>query len=244
MATSEAMICTGTPEEQELARKEARLADLEATLLDRELELATLQAELDGFDRRYFDEVGCRMVLLDKIEARIARALAGEPDDAGAFDMAPEEVTTTPPPTPELKSLFRQVARALHPDLVLDEQEKARRTALMADANAAYKAGNSTRLQELLREGRDDPDAIKGTDTVARLVRCIRRIAQTERRLEALRTEIDQRRRSDLHHLWEAVNNAGRTGRDLLREMRNDLDKRIVAAKQRLADIVVAKAAR
>jgi hypothetical protein len=241
MAHDKAILSVRTPEEEELARKESRLAELEARLLDRELELATLQAELGAFDRAYFDQVGCRMVVLDDIEARTARVLAGEADDIGSAARVAEEGVTAAHPTAELRALFRQVARALHPDFVLDPQEKIRRTALMAEANAAYREADANRLNELLRETRDDPDAIRGTDIAARLVRCIRQIAQVKRRLDTLKDEINQLTASDLSSLMITVSEARRKGRDLLREMRNDLDKRIAAAEQRQADVLRAR---
>ena len=42
-----------TPEEEELGHKKARLAELEARLADRELELAACLADLNHFERLY-----------------------------------------------------------------------------------------------------------------------------------------------------------------------------------------------
>ena len=47
-----------TPEERELARKQADIDRLSAQLADRELELATLRAELTAFQIRYLRAVG------------------------------------------------------------------------------------------------------------------------------------------------------------------------------------------
>jgi hypothetical protein len=227
---------TATPEEEELERKQAQLAELEATLIEQELQFATLQADLAAFEKLNFEQVGRRLVRLDEIEEQIARALAGHAAEPLGPDLQSE--TAQPHiPTPELKALFRETARALHPDLVIDEDEKRRRTKLMAEANAAYKDGNAVRLEELLRQGRDDPDAIRGTDTAARLIRCIRRIAQVERRLAELVKSLEEVRSSDLFALKSTIEAARRDGRDLLAEMRHTVDERIRFAELKLAQM-------
>ena len=55
------------PEDEELARLRARLAELEDELADRELDLATLHRELLDFDLRYRAIVGARMAELDRL---------------------------------------------------------------------------------------------------------------------------------------------------------------------------------
>jgi hypothetical protein len=47
-----------TPEEQELEAKLAEIVALEAQLGQRELDLATLQAELHAFEREYLQVIG------------------------------------------------------------------------------------------------------------------------------------------------------------------------------------------
>ena len=59
-------------EEQELARKLQELAMLQAELIDRELLLANLRAELAVFEGRYLREVGGLYAELDDWNAKIA----------------------------------------------------------------------------------------------------------------------------------------------------------------------------
>src|SRR5206468_6257032 len=65
-----------TPEDEELQRKKASLAELEAQLADRELELASCLADLVHFETRYLQSVGRRYAILDELKAKIAEALA------------------------------------------------------------------------------------------------------------------------------------------------------------------------
>lgn len=61
-----------SPEERELDRKRAELAELKAQLADRELQLATLKAQLHAFERRYVQLMSARYAELDDVNARIA----------------------------------------------------------------------------------------------------------------------------------------------------------------------------
>ncbi|HMC64956.1 MAG TPA: hypothetical protein VKI65_08440 [Gemmataceae bacterium] len=65
-----------TPEDEELERKKARLAELEAQLADRELELASCLADLVHFKKRYLQTVGRRYAMLHDLKAKIAEARA------------------------------------------------------------------------------------------------------------------------------------------------------------------------
>ena len=189
-----------TPEEQELSRKLAELTTLKATLAQRELDLATLQAELHAFERRYLRTVGAGYAELDEIEAQIAEALARlNPEDKKAQQQASQSRSRAHEssqaagavdagaviefkPSDSLKRLYREIAKRIHPDLATDEKDRARRHKLMAEANRAYEEGDEARLQAILREWELSPESVKGDGAGAELVRVIRKIAQIEQR--------------------------------------------------------------
>ena len=56
-----------TPEQQELEKKLTELKALEVELCERELELATLRAELADFERRYVATLGPHYAELDEM---------------------------------------------------------------------------------------------------------------------------------------------------------------------------------
>ena len=119
-------------------------------LAERESELAQFRAVLAAFESRYFRQVGQLYAELDELEARIAereaelygsdaareraeeaRARAHESHEA-AFGEDREAEVLDPPPS--LKTLFRELAKRIHPDFARDEAEQKHFTLLMARA--------------------------------------------------------------------------------------------------------------
>jgi hypothetical protein len=162
-------------------------------LAERELDLATLRAELHGFERTYLRIVGSRLAELDEIEAQIAEAGArNQPKDREAQERASQalaqaqesaqaveaeqEAGKREPFTPSenLQKLYREVARRIHPDLATDEGERKRRHELMTEANRASEMGDVARLEAILRDWESSPESVKGEGRGAELVRVIR----------------------------------------------------------------------
>jgi peptidoglycan hydrolase CwlO-like protein len=241
---------TKPPEEQELERKKAELATLEAELIQRELDLATLRAELTDFESRYLRTVGVLYAELDEIEAQIAETQARrKPSDSKAQERAydararaQESSETTrgvptprPKPTENLKKLFREVAKRIHPDLATNDADRARRAKLMADANLAYENGDETKLRSILADWETSPDTVEGEGVGAELIRVIRKIAQIQGRFTEIEAESQQLCASDLYQLREKANEAEKQGRDLLKEMASQVQYQIAGAKKRLA---------
>lgn len=252
-----------TPEEEELTKKLADLALLESTLVQKELELRTLQAELRVFEAEYFRIVGIRYAELDRIKAEILEFQARfNPKDDEARKRAedarfraeesaretrgfldgerPREFS----PSESLKSLYRRVAKTIHPDLATDETECAQRQRLMAEANRAYEDGDEARLEAILRGWESSPDRVKGEGVEAELIRVIRKIAQVEERLQAIETEIARLKGSELYQLKLKVEEAGREGRDLLNEMASQLDEEISLKREKLRNLRASRGGR
>ena len=246
-----------TPEEQELDAKLAELAELELVLAQRELDLATLQAELNSFENRYLRVVGTLYAKLDEIEARIAEHLARlEPDDevvqakaTEARTQADESASATGAaevlegkiefrPSEDLKKLYRQVAKAIHPDLTTDPDERERRQQLMAEANRAYEEGNEVRLRAILDEWEMSPESIKGEGIGAELVRAVRKIAQIKSRLQVLEGEMARLAQSDLNDLKAQAEEARAEGRDLLAELAAKVEEQIFRSRERLQAVL------
>jgi hypothetical protein len=209
-----------TPEEKELNKKKSELEALEVELAHRELDLATLKAELNVFENRYLRIVGVRYAELDEIEAQIAEALARlNPEDhkaqqrakearaqaqesaATTGDVQAKQETIKFKPSENLKKLYREVAKLIHPELATDEEDRIRRQLLMAEANRAFEDRDEERLKAILREWEESPESVKREGTGVELVRIIRKVAQVEERLRSIEIEINELRESDLYKL-------------------------------------------
>jgi hypothetical protein len=253
-----ALIRKQTPEERELEKKRGELALLEAELAERELERATLQAELHAFERRYLRIVGVRYAELDEINAQIAEAQSRlHPNNKVAQEEAKQtreqaqesagaaaDAQSVEPhqkfrPSDDLKKLYRDLARKLHPDLATDPQERERRHQLMVEVNRAYEAGNDVRLQTILRDWQRSPESVKDEGVGAELIRLIRQIAQAEERIAAIDEEIAELQTSELAELKARVERAENAGHDLLAVMAADLDQQIISAKLKGYDMLV-----
>ena len=211
-----------TPEQEELEKKKAELAVLETELAEKELHLATFQAELNAFEKEYMRIIGVRYIELDRIEAQIEEYLALL------------ESTHDFKPSPELKKLYREVAKKIHPDLATDDEERQRRQDLMAEANIAYENGDIEKLRSILQEWENSPETVMGEGIIFELVRIIRQIAQSRERLKAIQLEITALEQTELFQLKTKITEAEKVGQDLLSDMASELDKQINIAIERL----------
>jgi DNA repair exonuclease SbcCD ATPase subunit len=253
-----------TPEEEELQCKKARLAQLEAQLTDRELELTACLADLNHFERHYLQSVGRRYALIDDLKAKIAEARARQNPHsrdareqarqarsqarASAWAAGEEYADATPPDgaaspprakrSESLDKLYRQAARLLHPDLTLDGDEKKHRHRLMAELNDAYARGDEDGIRAILRDWHASPENVAGDGPGAELIRVIRKIAQVEKRLKAIAAGLDRLRQGELFKLKQQVEDAHANGRDLLKDLGERLDWEIDTLRQDLERVI------
>lgn len=234
------LIKTGRPQD-DLDTLRARAAELEAMLDQRDAEVTQLKADLDAFRIRYRQEVGLLHEELDQLEAAIDEA------ELGVRAQIPKQADTAMPPADQLRieiapkytsdavrKLFRDVAKAIHPDLAADDHTRDRRHVLMIEANRAYALGDEERLRSILEAWKNSPEAVSGSDAEAIRLRLVRRIAQIEEQLEACASELADVKASSLWHLKAMVDEAAATGKDLVADMVRRLKRDILVARNRL----------
>lgn len=221
----------------------ARVAELETLHCERSAEVNRVKTGLEAFRLRYRQEVGQLHEHLDALELAIAEAELGELWKK--LEGAEERATTTPPPParPEplprftsdaVRTLIRDVAKTIHPDLADDDVTRDRRHALMVEANRAYARGDEAHLRSILQAWQRSPESVQGTDPDAMRLRFVRRIAQIDERLSSLGDELATLKDSPLWELKVMVDQAAIRGKDIVAEMVVRLQRDIMAATNRL----------
>lgn len=239
-----------SPEEEELAAKREELARLEAQLADQELSLASLKAELAAFEGLYLRRVGVLYAELDEWNARLAELRAeqtrtpeakAEAAEARAqaeeaYSAAHGEAAEVQPflPSAELKSLYREAAKRVHPDTATDEADRVRRERLMKEVNVAYAAGDEDALRRILADLDASPDAVQGSGVGADLIRVLRQLKQVRNRIAAIELEVNALSETDLAKLKAKADQATTEGRDLLAEMASSVQGRVNVARQQV----------
>lgn len=252
---SVAITRTMSVEQRELRKKLRELNRLESSLAQRELDLATLRAELRAIDLLYVRRVGSLLAKVQLIEARIAEILSRlNPDDQAQEKKAREtrqhaestekrardaqdapEKSTQFSPSERLRDLYREAAKNIHPDLASSEDDRQSRNGWMVEINAAYQAGDEERLAALLERWLASPESIQGDSPEAELERTIRKIARAKARLKEIQAELDRLKGSFAFSLRARMRAAEKEQRDLLAEMAQKIQKQ-VDSKQRLLD--------
>jgi hypothetical protein len=219
----------------------ARLNERETRLDGRRSEVLRTRSDYDAFRIRYRQEVGLLHDELDRLELDLAEAELGILKDrlAGAEAAEGGAPADRPEPQPRFTSdavrrLFRDVAKAIHPDLARDADARDRRHSLMIEANRAYALGDEEQLRAILQAWERSPEAVQGSDQEAMRLRLVRRIDQIDEELQALAAELASLTDTSLWKLKLMVDHEAAQGKDLIRDMVRRLKRDIVVATNRL----------
>lgn len=242
-----------TPEEIELEKKRSELLILKEQCAGCESVFTNLKAGIRIFEQVYESVLGGRIAILEDLEWQLNGLLddseTAEPvaspssNDAFAYfhhrtDLLDDEYDVDPDPTSppkNLKSLYRAVAKAIHPDLATDEGQRHRRQELMAIANHAYEVGDRKVLEDIFFDWEQGPELVSELDVAMELVRVIREIARMQQNIHALCRQIEELKATDIYNFKIRVDDSLADGIDLLAEMAATLDIDITKAKNRLA---------
>lgn len=242
-----------TPEEIELEHKYQLLAQVKSDLKLRERDYSRLRSEIRVFEQVYEDILGIRIQTLEDLEWQL-KGLLGETVAAASSeslnqspsythfqhttdllddDEAPQDAANL-----SLKSLYRGVAKAVHPDLAADECERLRRQELMALANEAYQTGNRQVLIDLLSEWEQAPVSYGSeTEIALELVRVIRQLAAVRQNIHAVTRQSEELKQTDIYRFKLRVDDALADGIDLLAEMAAAVDLDIARIRRRLTTV-------
>ena len=237
--------------EGELQQKRAELAALAARRAEAGSVLKGLRDELARFEQRYDQALGRRMAELERLEAEVSRrtglwkwedrpadnpfsggwdhAFSGESDDHDGD--APEKAEPQ-----DIKALYREVAKTIHPDLAGPGPSKVVRHELMSRANRAYAEDDRRTLQEILRKWRRAPDP-DGGDGGWDLGRFTRQIARERQEIRTALARVENLKGSYVWRFKLRVEQSLARGVDLFAEMAAETDLDIARARRRLASL-------
>ncbi|TFH37485.1 MAG: hypothetical protein E4G99_02480 [Anaerolineales bacterium] len=249
----------GDSEQRELqldiSERQERIAQLE-------FELSDTKVDLGRFEHEYAARVGTLERQVQNLEADLEqarfraarRAQWGERADSPDMHVdvleqfrrtwAPREKPPAPPleqpvteeMKKELKTLFRNLAKRFHPDLVTDPEAKRWRQRIMAQVNEAY-AAQDVRALKVLGEKQDRTEAPvqKSREQILADMRVeVRRLDGVIRSLEQTLQDLIN---SHTVQLMLEVTIAARQGRDLLSEMASGLRKKIADLEAEIASL-------
>jgi hypothetical protein len=236
------LVRSDRPNDHDLDSLRSHVAERDAFLQERRAALARAYSDIAAFKVRYRQQVGLLHEELDRLELELAEAelriLTGQ-----AREPAPTATDPLPAARPEpeprfttdaVRKLFRDVAKAIHPDLAADEVARDRRHALMIEANRAYALGDEEQLRSILAAWERSPDAVQGTDADAMRLRLIRRIDQIEEQLAMLAGDQAALIESPMWKLKQMVDEEAARGKDLITDMVRRLKRDILVALNRL----------
>ncbi|PIQ95655.1 MAG: hypothetical protein COV67_13705 [Nitrospinae bacterium CG11_big_fil_rev_8_21_14_0_20_56_8] len=245
-----------SPEVEELKEQRRILVRLEQELTEKELDLSTLHGELHVFERRYSRVVGVKYAELDEVKAQIldlaarfypksdrfrtqaesarehARQSSGE-QTASEKESGPRKKFK---PSEDLKKLFRDVAKKIHPDLASNEGDREKRHRLMACLNQAYDRLDDEGIRAILVEW-EAGDHSEAIGPGARLVKTLRQMAQVRKRIQEIHRELEKLKNSAMYRLKEKVERVERNGLDPLKEMAAEVDEKVHSFKARVRDL-------
>jgi len=237
MSSSSSLIPAETPESHTLKARRAMAAKLETELAEMERVYEKDQAALREFEKRYRPAVGVRFDELERLREETSRlrkaidqAKRGEfdaPEPEPLSEEAPQEAFV---PEDDVKKIFRELARRVHPDLAKDPDERRRRHELMAEASAAYRAGDLQRLQWLFEHWEaGGEDLIAGSESEEAVA--ARQIAWLRYRIREMHLAIGLLNSSSLSEIMRRANEARSFGKNLVAEMRNRLLEELVEVR-------------
>lgn len=205
--------------------------DLRDRLAELEVEHATLLSELEAFHAEYLRRVGVIDVQVQELQARLARDTPEAESTARRYRestaaMAAVPGPPAPPPSEDLKTLFRDAAKRMHPDLQPDAAGRGHAEAFMKQLNQAYAAGDADAIGNLVRQWETSPYAVASPAGAAPALAAA--VEHAEQRLA-------QTRASQLAQLMEQTFLASMQGRDLLQELRWNAEEELANARLRAA---------
>ena len=211
-----------------------------------------IAARIRAFEYRYIPLIGSRYSDLAELRRQVEaawralrerkqRMAAGEPEPLALVSVTtPEPDTPTFRPAADLRSLYRELVRRIHPeylfrlrwpDLATGPEEQRRCHEFMAEAGRAYRMQDIGRLQSLLEQWESNPDRIDPTEPVSKILWAMRRLARLRADIQKIKAKIVSAENSAMAQLMQQAEEARLTSFDLLAYMSERVEEQIRQAE-------------
>ena len=239
-------------EEYDLVRKRKEFHDLELRLAKLKQERGHIREEIAEFEKIYVDKMAGRLAELEALEKELSRYGRQEPFDHNSHEESPKsgfcqdsshdekrtgEETPIPHQGENLKDIYRKVAKSIHPDLSTDEEERHRRQKLMAEANRAYMEEDRISLLTMMDEYEVDTGRSTGNRETEWVI-VNRGMSRLTAEIRVIEGEIALLTSSEIYRLVQRVEKARWQGLDLFVEIAEKLDVDIMAACNKLNEMI------
>lgn len=239
-----------TPEEAELEIKKNELKILKVKLSRHEECLRKLKCEMDKFEDKFTREIGIKFVKLDELDKKLGEFKKNQNNSnnyyyksygSNNYETVNNEVEKNESifersgeNKKNLKNLYRKIVKQIHPDKVLDENEKSLRNELMAELNQAYAENNKEKMKKLFSEwkSRSNNMNCKGTDL--ELVKVIREINEINERIYKICMEFKELKNSDIFSFKMEIDYLNSLGIDGFHDICVQLDREIIKKEKQL----------
>jgi hypothetical protein len=139
-------------------------------------------------------------------------------------------------PSVSLKQLYREAAKRFHPDLAQNEEDRIWRTQIMRQVNAAFAAGDTHALRNMLAQHK--PSEIHATtvdDTLAGTRDAIRR---TMSRLAEIQQQQRDLEHTDMGLLFMQAERSGMSRQEFLRDLVISLKDQIAKKQEEISTLL------
>ncbi|WBW95138.1 J domain-containing protein [Oceanirhabdus sp. W0125-5] len=231
-----------SPEEREYTKYLKEFNELEKEYEIKKERLNMLKKTIMRFEEKFIRKLALRYRTIDKLDYQLKEYKKVEKFHKREFQSMFKEAEKTFEPltfknskneNKDIKSIYREIVKEIHPDRSRDFDEEKLLTKLMSDVNEAYKNNDKVKMLAIYNNWRNDPDYINEESVAGKLVRVIRQVYNIKNEIEIVEKDVLELQQSELCEFKKEVDRYKRRGIDIMNQMAMSLDKEI-AFKRRV----------
>lgn len=146
------------------------------------------------------------------------------------YKQTAEKIENQPIKKKQIKQMYHELAKRIHPDFGTTAEDREYRTYLMAEVNAAYESGDEAKLKEISDNWERDEKIF--TDGMNKDLNF--KIIKIRDQLSKVSAELLELKNSELYQIKLKADKLHEVGRDLLREMAENLDNQLDVVQQKI----------